>query len=174
MNERMRYAVGDYVRELRKLIGSRPAILCGAGVIIINAKEEILLQHRMDNDLWAVPGGAVELGETVEETATREVFEETGLKVGNLKLLGIYSGEDTYYKYPNGDEVYWITIAFISNEFEGELRPDNYESKECKFFSVDELPENFIGIDRLILNDYLKIRGYFFTGCQSLSASKSS
>jgi ADP-ribose pyrophosphatase YjhB (NUDIX family) len=148
--------MADYVSKLRKLIGSQPVILCGAGVIIINPKGEILLQRRMDNDLWAIPGGAVELGETVEETAIREVFEETGLKVKNLKLLGIYSGEDTYCKYPNGDEVYWITIAFMSNEFDGYIRPDNYESKECTFFSIEELPENLFNIDRLILDDYLK------------------
>ncbi len=48
--------------------------------------------------------------------------------------MGVYSGQDTYYKYPNGDEVYWITVAFTSNEYKGEIRPDNYESKECSFF----------------------------------------
>lgn len=148
--------MGDYVRELRKLIGSQPVILCGSGVALINSKGEILLQRRMDNDLWAVPGGAVELGESVEETAIAEVYEETGLRVRNLKLLGIYSGKETYYKYPNGDEVYWITVVFVSNQFDGEIRPDNYESKECKFFSIHELPENLLDIDRLILNNYLK------------------
>ncbi len=151
--------MGDYVRELRKLVGARPVILCGAGVTIINSKGEILLQRRIDNDLWAAPGGAVELGESVEETAIREVYEETGLRVKNLKLLGIYSGKDTYYKYPNGDEVYWITVAFISNEFDGDIRPDYYESKDCRFFSMEELPENLLDIDRLALNDYFRSIG---------------
>ena len=96
--------MADYVRELRKLIGSRPIMLCGAGVIVINSRGEILLQHRIDNSLWGFPGGAVELGETVEQTAAREVFEETGIEVEKLKLLGVYSGQDTYYKYPNGDK----------------------------------------------------------------------
>ncbi len=44
--------MADYVRELRKLTGSQPIMLCGAGVIVINSKGEILLQHRIDNDLW--------------------------------------------------------------------------------------------------------------------------
>lgn len=153
--------MADYVRELRKLIGSRPIILCGAGVIVINSRGEILLQHRIDNSLWGLPGGAVELGETVEQTAAREVFEETGIEVEKLKLLGVYSGQDTYYKYPNGDKVYWITVAFTSNEFNGEIRPDNYESKECKFFSIEELPENLNLIDKLVIDDYLKVQMRF-------------
>lgn len=148
--------MADYVRELRKLTGPQPIILCGAGVIVINSREEILLQHRIDNDLWGLPGGAVELGETVEQAAIREVFEETGVKVKSLKLLGVYSGQDTYYKYPNGDEVYWITVAFISNEFNGKMKPDNYESKECEFFNIKEFPKNLNPIDKLIIDDYLK------------------
>lgn len=147
--------MADYVRELIKLTGSQPIILCGAGVVVINPKGEILLQHRMDNNLWGFPGGALELGETVEQAAAREVFEETGVKVKSLKLLGVYSGKDTYYKYPNGDEVYWVTIAFTSNEFHGEIRPDNYESKECKFFNIRELPNNLNPNDKLIIDDYL-------------------
>ncbi len=68
--------MADYVRELRKLTGSQPIMLCGAGVIVINSKGEILLQHRIDNDLWGLPGGVVELGETVEQAATREVLKK--------------------------------------------------------------------------------------------------
>ena len=153
--------MADYVKELRKLTGSRPIILCGAGVIVINSKGEILLQHRIDNSLWGLPGGAVELGETVEQAAVREVFEETGIEVEKLKLLGVYSGQNTYYKYPNGDEVYWITVAFTSNEFNDKIRPDNYGSKECKFFSIEKLPENLNPIDKLVMDDYLKVQMRF-------------
>lgn len=151
--------MADYVKELRNLIGSKPVILCGAGVTIINSKGEILLQRRIDNDLWGCAGGAVEMGETVEEAAIREAYEETGLRIRNLKLLGVYSGKKTYYKYPNGDEVFWVSVAFTSNDFDGDIRPDNVESKDCRFFKIDELPENIFYIDTLAIDDYLKSIG---------------
>jgi len=151
--------VEDYVKGIRSVIGSKPIILCGAGVIIINLKGEILLQRRVDNDLWACPGGAMELGESSEETAVREVFEETGVRARNLKLLGVYSGKNTYHKYANGDEVYWVTIAFTSNDFEGDMQPDYLESKECKFFNIEELPDNIMDVDMMVIKDYLKSIG---------------
>jgi len=126
-----------------------------------NIRGEILLQHRIDNSLWGLLGGAVELGETVKQAAVREVFEEIGIEAQKLKLSGVYSGQDTYYKYPNGDEVYWITVAFTSNEFNDKIRPDNYGSKECKFFSIEKLPENLNPIDKLVIDDYLKVQMSF-------------
>ena len=84
-----------YVKELRKLVGNRPLILPGAVVIILNEQNEMLLQHRSDGG-WGLPGGIMELGESMEETARREVQEETGLVVGELELMGIFSGEDYF------------------------------------------------------------------------------
>ncbi|GAB6108277.1 NUDIX domain-containing protein [Fusibacter bizertensis] len=59
----------DYISNLRRHIGTQPIIMCGANVIIINEKDEILLHHRTDQDWWGLPGGAMELGESMEETA---------------------------------------------------------------------------------------------------------
>lgn len=148
--------MADYIKELRKVVGSRSVILCGAGVIIVNGKGEVLLLCRGDNNKWACPAGAVELGESVEEAAIHETFEETGLKVKNLKLFGVYSGKDGYCKYPNGDEAYWVSVAFTTSDYKGEIHVDHYGSKECSFFNIDELPENINLVDRLILNDYIK------------------
>lgn len=80
----------DYVKELRKLVGTRPLILPGSVVIMLNNDNQILLQHRHDGG-WGVPGGLMELGESLEDTARREVKEETGLTVGSLKLLDVFS-----------------------------------------------------------------------------------
>lgn len=97
--------------------------------------------HRTDNDCWCFPGGAIELGEKVEDAVQREAFEETGLKVEELELFDIFSGEELYYKYPNGDEVYNIDIVFVTSKYYGEANK-NAESKGFKFFMINELPEN--------------------------------
>ncbi|MFC7321532.1 NUDIX domain-containing protein [Halobacillus campisalis] len=65
------------------------------------------MQHRTDNLHWSHPGGAVEAGESVEDTVKREVLEETGLRVKEVEFFNIYSGESQHYTYPNGDEVFF-------------------------------------------------------------------
>lgn len=130
----------EYMKEMRKLVGTRPIIMCGSSVIIYNPAGEVLMLHRTDNDSWCFPGGAIELGEKVEQTAAREVFEETGLIVDNLNLFGVFSGEELYYKYPNGDEVFNVDIVYMSDSYKGERRL-NDEGMDIRFFKIDELPK---------------------------------
>jgi mutator protein MutT len=130
----------EYVKEMRKWIGQRPLMLCGTSVIIFNNEGQVLMLHRSDNDCWCFPGGAIELGEKVEEAAVREVFEETGLEVQGLKLFGVFSGEELYYQYPHGDEVYNIDVVYIADKYHGEIRISN-EGKDIRFFSIDSLPD---------------------------------
>ena len=82
-----------YIEELRKVVGTRPLILVGSAIIILNDNQEVLLQYRSDTYDWGVPGGAMELGETTEETARRELFEETGLTAKIMQFLGVLSGK---------------------------------------------------------------------------------
>mgnify|MGYP002513122908 CR=1 FL=1 len=76
-----------YIAELRKYIGHQPILMPAGCAMIINEKKQLLLQKRADNGCWAYPGGAVELGESFEECAVREVLEETGLSVKRMKFL---------------------------------------------------------------------------------------
>lgn len=131
----------NYVADLRKLVGHRPLILPGSVVIILNADNELLLQHRLDGT-WGLPGGIMELGESLEETARREVKEETGLDVGSLKLLNVFSGKDYYLKVPNGDELYSVTAVYLTNEASGTIDVNKKESIAVQYFSVNALPEN--------------------------------
>jgi ADP-ribose pyrophosphatase YjhB (NUDIX family) len=116
-------------------------ITVGCGVII-EKNEKILLQHRTDEDNWCVPGGVMEIGETFEETAKREVLEETGLQVKEIQLFGIYSGETCFVTYPNGDKVYSVQIIFKALSYEGTLKQIGAESREHRFFAKDSLPKN--------------------------------
>ncbi|MBS4968787.1 MAG: NUDIX domain-containing protein [Lachnospiraceae bacterium] len=97
--------MSDYIMDLRKIVGHRPLLQVGASVIVEDEKGRILLQKRSDNHCWGYAGGSVELDETVEDAAKRELFEETGLTAEHLELFGVFSGKDLHYVYPNGDEV---------------------------------------------------------------------
>jgi 8-oxo-dGTP pyrophosphatase MutT (NUDIX family) len=134
--------MAEYIKSLRKFVGHAPVLQCGGSVIIFDRDFRILMMRRSDNDCWCFPGGSVELGEDVRETAAREALEETGLSVRNLRLFDVFSGDGLYYCYPNGDEVYNIDIVYYTNEFSGDMVERNEESKGCRFFGIDELPES--------------------------------
>lgn len=134
--------MSDYILDLRKLVGHRPLLQVGASVIVEDEKGHVLLEKRTDNHCWGYPGGSVELDEVVEDAARRELFEETGLLAGELQLFGVFSGKDTHYVYPNGDEVSNVDIVFLCKAWSGELRPQISEVSELRFFPPDALPEN--------------------------------
>jgi ADP-ribose pyrophosphatase YjhB (NUDIX family) len=143
-----------YVSELRKLVGTRPLILCGANVILLDDRNRLLLHHRRDNDTWGLPGGFMELGESLEETAARELREEVGLTCRDLRLFGVYSGPDLYYRYPNGNEVHNVTVTYLCRDFSGTISVDQAEGKEAAFFTLDEIPAQISPPIRVIIGDF--------------------
>ena len=150
-----------YIMDLRKELKNekRALMMPAAGVLIFNNEGKVLLQQRTDNLKWGVPGGSMELGETFEQTAIREAFEEVNLMVADLELFNVYSGEDLHYTYPNGHEVYIVTCVYIcKNTYMGEIKMDIEETKDAKFFSRDELPsiEEINPPDRVVIKDLLE------------------
>ncbi len=150
-----------YILDLRKVLGSRPLIMAGAGVILINDNGEILLQKRRDNGFWDIPAGSMELGESFEECARREIFEETGLVCGELELFMTRSGKETFYTYPNGDQTYVAGLIFLCHDFSGEMRVQEEEAIEQAFFSPDRLPEGIAPGKQGIIG---KLREYLANG----------
>jgi len=134
--------MNEYLKNLRKLAGHIPILVCGASVIVENECGEILLQLRKDNGCWGYPGGIVDINEVVEEAAKRELFEEAGVVANSLDLFGVFSGREHYYIYPNGDEVSIVDIIYICKDYSGEARADFVESTDVRFFSINNLPNN--------------------------------
>ncbi|KAA6469011.1 MULTISPECIES: NUDIX hydrolase [Bacillus cereus group] len=131
-----------YIEELREVVGSRPLNLAGVAVAVFNEQGQILLQQRR-NGMWGVPGGFVELGESTEEAGRREVLEETGIEIGTLQLVSVFSGKEFFVKLPNGDEFYPMTITYLCKDITGgSLQADRVESLHVQFFNLNELPQN--------------------------------
>lgn len=123
-----------YIMELRRLIGTHPIIMAGACVLLTDDNNRLLLQHRTENGLWGLSGGSLELGECLPEVAKRELFEETGLIANSLTLFDVFSGDEFYYKYPHGNEVYNVVTAYLCNDYIGTLEKDREKVTGITFF----------------------------------------
>ena len=146
----------DYIKWIRSKVGHEKIILVYAGGCIFNENGEILLQKRADCNKWGFPGGAIELGETPEMAAEREVKEETGLVVEVGKLIGIYTDSDVVCA--NGDKVHSICIGYEMSIVGGELICDEAETLELKYFSLDDMPELFCKQHEELLREVIKGR----------------
>lgn len=122
----------------RAVVGPAPLVWPGANTLIFDDEGQLLLQHRADFDVWGLPAGALDTGETLTQTAIRETHEETGLWIEPLELLAIFAGRKL--TYPNGDELFPVGHSFLGRVVGGELRPNSDDSLDARFFPLDALP----------------------------------
>ena len=132
--------VEPFFMRLRRHIGQARWIMPGAAALVRDEAGRVLLQRRGDTGEWGLPAGALELGERLDRTVAREVREETGLEINPLRVVGVYSGHDFNFTYPNGDQVKAVSTLFECRIAGGALKADGLESLEVRFFAPDDLP----------------------------------
>lgn len=115
----------------------------------------LLLIHRVDNGLWALPGGAMNLGETVADAAIREVAEESGIRIEITDLVGLYTSPGHVMAYDDGEVRQEFSVCFHARPQGGELREDG----TARWVEIPELDDLSIHPSmRTRINDALNER----------------
>jgi ADP-ribose pyrophosphatase YjhB (NUDIX family) len=133
---------------------NKPIHLGAVGLIINHNK--ILLEKRKDSERWAFIGGGMKMEESLEDCVKREVFEETGLKAQNIKLLNVFSSPYRIAAYPDGNIVRIVTALFYVEVSEFQTMACSEESKEIKFFNKDEIEKLDLAETHLDIWEYMK------------------
>ncbi len=149
----------EYIPWMRSKVGKRKIFMVAGTMVVWDENGRILLQRRSDFTFWGLPGGALEREEDIETCARRELWEESGLRVGALRLIGVYSHPKYDVTYPNGDQVQQFNVCFAGQVVAGEMRVDGQETVEQRFFAIDALPwENIPVWYADVLRDVLQDR----------------
>lgn len=118
--------------------------------IVRNDAGDLLLVHKTDNNLWALPGGGVDVGESVSDAVIREVKEETGLDVEVLDLIGVYTNPRHVIAYDDGEVRQQFSLCFRTRLLGGQPQTSN-ETREVRFVSVADL-------DHLTIHPSMRLR----------------
>jgi 8-oxo-dGTP pyrophosphatase MutT (NUDIX family) len=132
------------------------SLVPAASAVVTNDRGEILMQRRVDNNFWALPGGAMDFGETIVQTAEREVREETGLNVEVDRIVGTFSDPRHIIEYSDGEVRQQFNICFHAKLIGGRLRSSD-ESTEVRWIPRADLKELEIHhTTRLRLDHFLR------------------
>lgn len=115
------------------------AIVPGGAALVVDDAGRVLLQRRSDSGNWSLPGGIMEIGETLGAAVVRETAEETGLDVELTGILGIYTDPGHVIAYADGEVRQEFVVAFTARVLAGELRVSD-ESTDVRFVAPDEVP----------------------------------
>jgi 8-oxo-dGTP pyrophosphatase MutT (NUDIX family) len=132
----------SYLGNVRAKVGDADVLMfVGARGVIFDDDGRLLLIQRSDNSRWALPAGAMELGESIVECAVREVWEETGLKATALTPFVIHTGPQYTFTNEWGHTYQHHVTTFRVEAYEGELVRITEETLDARFFALDDLPE---------------------------------
>jgi ADP-ribose pyrophosphatase YjhB (NUDIX family) len=120
-------------------IGRQGRLMLGCSATLFNDdRSKVLLTRRADNQRWCLPGGAVESGESVTEACERETWEETGLRVQVVRLLGIYSSPHRLLEYADGNRYHLVSLNFEVKLVDGQLQLSD-ETIAYGYYDRDEI-----------------------------------
>jgi 8-oxo-dGTP pyrophosphatase MutT (NUDIX family) len=135
--------------DWERALGVRPSV----SAVILDRRGRLLLQQRSDGGQWGLPGGSVEIGESVREAVIREVREETGLRVTPGRLIGIYSEPALQVvRYPDGNVWHYINVCFECAVQGGELTTCD-ETLALAYVPLSRLPRTLLPNHRVRIRD---------------------
>jgi 8-oxo-dGTP pyrophosphatase MutT (NUDIX family) len=126
------------------------SVVASVVAAVRNDDGELLMIHRTDNDLWALPGGGHDVGESISDTVVREVREETGIEVEVIGLLGIYTNPKHVMAYDDGEVRQQFSISFSAKPIGGRLATSS-ESRQVRWVNPADL-------DRLEIHPSMRLR----------------
>lgn len=137
--------------------GPKPnSIVPSANVVVVNDRAEILLIQRSDNGNWALPGGAMDMGESLPDTAVRETLEETGVRCEVTGIIGIYTDPRHVILYTsNGEARQEFSVVFTARQTGGQPTPSD-ESTEVRWIAADAVANLQLDLSmRMRIDHYL-------------------
>ena len=135
--------------DVERAIGVRPAV----SAVVFDQRGRVLLQQRSDGGQWGLPGGSVEIGESVTTAVRREILEETGLQVSPRRLVGVYSEPALQVvRYPDGNIWHYISVCFECTVQGGELTLCD-ETLALRYFPAGRLPATILPNHRIRIRD---------------------
>ena len=136
-------------RDATRALGVRPAV----SAVIFDRRGRLLLQQRSDGGQWGLPGGSVEIGESVQGAIVREVREETGLSVAVRRLIGVYSEPALQLiRYPDGNVWHYVSVSFECAVRGGSLQTCD-ETLALDYFPLRQLPSTLLDHHRVRIRD---------------------
>nr|MDT0660138.1 NUDIX domain-containing protein [Micromonospora sp. DSM 115978] len=130
----------SYLGQLRALAGDRTLLFVGSRAVVRDGAGRVLLIQRADNGYWAMPAGAMELGESISDCAAREVWEETGLRASVVTPFALYTGPDRTFTNMFGDTYQLFVVAFRVDVWQGELLTVTDETTDAVFYPAGQFP----------------------------------
>ncbi|AOX65139.1 DNA mismatch repair protein MutT [Curtobacterium sp. BH-2-1-1] len=130
----------QYVRLLRERIGSSYLLLPGV-TAVIRDDDRFLLARQRDSGRWSLIGGGIEPGEDPRAALLREVREELGVGSDVIRIIGAYGGATLENVYPNGDQVGYVTVAYLCSLHTSSFLLDEDEVLETRWATLAELTE---------------------------------
>ena len=132
-------ATPDFINKLRSKIGNDLLEVPTAGGVLQDAEGRVLLMQQTEGGLWSLPGGMIEPRESPSDAVVREVYEETGVFMRILGIIGVFGGPEFVVTYANGDQISYVCTAYLGERISGEARVVGDETADIGWFLPDEI-----------------------------------